>query len=263
MAELGITLVIAFAWMTVGWVVSLLRRDASVVDIGWGLGFVLVAWAIYMRLADGELWARVLLAMVSLWGVRLSIHIARRNLGKGEDYRYRAMREKRPDTFARDSLFTVFYLQAVLMAIVSLPLQWGISRPPSTGALPILGLFVYALGVFFEAVGDWQLARFKADPANKDRVMDRGLWRYTRHPNYFGDFCVWWGIYLIALAAGHWWTIGGPVVMTALLMKYSGAGLLEKTIGKRRPGYAEYIRRTNGFFPGPPRKPVGSVEANQ
>jgi steroid 5-alpha reductase family enzyme len=263
MAELILTLIVVFALMTVGWIISIVRRDASVVDIGWGLGFVLIAWASYLRFAEGELWARLLLGMATVWGLRLAIHVARRNLPKGEDYRYKAMREKGPDTFARDSLFTIFYFQGVLMTVVSLPLQWGISRPPPTAVLAYLGLAIFAVGLFFEAVGDWQLAQFKADPANRNRVMDKGLWRYTRHPNYFGDFCVWWGIYLVALAAGHWWTIVGPLVMTALLMRYSGAGLLEKTIGKRRPGYEEYVERTNGFFPGPPKKPTESTGINQ
>lgn len=254
MAELVTTLVVALGLMTLTWLVSLARSDASVVDISWGLGFFLIGWAIYLRLAEGQLWSTILLAMVTVWGLRLSIHIARRNLGHGEDYRYKKIREKSPQTFGRDSLFKVFYFQGLLMTVVSLPLQWGISRPPIAGVLPILGLALYLVGLFFESVGDWQLAKFKADPANKDRVMDQGLWRYTRHPNYFGDFCVWWGIYLVALAAGHWWTIVGPLVMTGLLMKYSGAGLLEKTIGRRRPGYDEYVARTNGFFPGPPNR---------
>ena len=185
MAELVTTLVVALGLMTLTWLVSLARSDASVVDISWGLGFFLIGWAIYLRLAEGQLWSTILLAMVTVWGLRLSIHIARRNLGHGEDYRYKKMREKSPQTFGRDSLFKVFYFQGLLMTVVSLPLQWGISRPPIAGVLPILGLALYLVGLFFESVGDWQLAKFKADPANKDRVMDQGLWRYTRHPNYF------------------------------------------------------------------------------
>jgi steroid 5-alpha reductase family enzyme len=124
---------------------------------------------------------------------------------------------------------------------------------PLFGILDVTGIGLWIAGLTFETVGDFQLARFKADPANKDKVLDTGLWRYTRHPNYFGDFLVWWGLYLIALAGGGWWTAIGPLVMTALLIRYSGAGLLEKTIGQRRPGYAEYVQRTNAFFPGPPR----------
>ena len=121
------------------------------------------------------------------------------------------------------------------------------------GLLDAAGLLLWATGLFFEAVGDWQLARFKADPANRGQVMDRGLWRYTRHPNYFGDFCIWWGFYLLAASAGAWWSIPGPLLMSLLLLKVSGVSLLEKDIGERRPAYAEYVRRTNAFFPGVPR----------
>jgi steroid 5-alpha reductase family enzyme len=180
-----------------------------------------------------------------------------RNLGKGEDFRYQAMRRKHGDRFFVVSLGTVFGLQALLMWVISLPLQIGIAASdPGVGVSPldVVGTVLWAVGLFFEAVGDWQLARFKADPSNQGKVMDRGLWRYTRHPNYFGDFCVWWGLYLIAAAGGAGWTVVGPILMSALLIRYSGAGLLEKTIGTRRPGYDDYARRTNGFFPGPPRK---------
>lgn len=262
MAELVTTLVVVFGLMTITWIISITRKDASVVDIVWGLGFVLVGWVIYLRFADGEPWASILLGMVTIWGLRLAIHIGRRNLKKGEDYRYKSMRDKRPETFVRDSLFKVFYFQGLLMTLVSLPLQFGISRPPDPGVVPIVGLALYLTGLFFEAGSDWQLTRFKADPTNRGKVMDQGLWRYTRHPNYFGDFCVWWGIYVVSLAAGLWWTIAGPLVMSALLMKYSGAGLLEKTIGRRRPGYEEYVARTNGFFPGP-QKTAEAAKVNQ
>ncbi len=215
---------------------------------------MLIGWAVYLRHADGLIWSKILLGMVTVWGLRLAIHIGRRNLGKGEDYRYQAMRDKGPQTFARDSLFKVFYLQGVLMTAGVVARAVGNQpRAGLGGLLPMFGLGLYLVGLFFESVGDWQLSKFKADPANKGKVMDQGLWRYTRHPNYFGDFCVWWGIYLVALAAGHWWTIVGTLVMSALLMRYSGAGLLEKTIGSRRPGYDEYVARTNGFFPGPPK----------
>ncbi|MEX0947086.1 MAG: DUF1295 domain-containing protein, partial [Acidimicrobiia bacterium] len=161
------------------------------------------------------------------------------------------------DRFFVVSLGTVFGLQGVLMWLVSLPVQAGIAGSDSGETLSLLdaiGITVWLVGIFFESVGDWQLARFKANSANKGQVMDQGLWRLTRHPNYFGDFCVWWGLFFIAIAGGEWWTLVGPLVMTALLMKYSGAGLLEKTIGTRRHGYDEYARRTNAFFPGPPKK---------
>jgi len=147
----------------------------------------------------------------------------------------------------------VFWFQAVLAWVISLPLLGAMFGHQPLGWLDGIGVLLFAVGLLFESVGDWQLSRFKADPANAGKVMDRGLWRYTRHPNYFGDFCVWWGFYLIALSAGAWWSVIAPLIMSALLMKYSGAGLLEKDIGERRPKYADYIRRTNAFFPGPPR----------
>ena len=241
--------------MLITWLVSGLVKDASIVDLVWGLGFVLVAWAVYLRSPLRSNVSLLILILVTVWGLRLSLYLAWRNLGKGEDYRYRAMRAKRGGKFFWVSLGTVYGLQGVLMWIVSLPIQAGVSQPSPDPhpALITLGVAVWAVGLFFETVGDWQLARFKAHPANQGKVMDRGLWRYTRHPNYFGDFCVWWGLYLIALAAGHWWAIIGPLVMSALLMRYSGAGLLEKTIIQRRPGYDDYVRRTNAFFPGPPK----------
>lgn len=236
--------------MLATWLVSLVMRDASIVDIVWGLGFVLVAWiALWTGGADTRSW--VVTAMTSAWGLRLAGYLAWRNLGKGEDFRYQAMRRKYGARFPIVSLFVVFGLQGVLMWVVSLPVQ--ATGGGDIGLLDWLGIGLWALGLFFETTGDLQLAAFKRDPANKGKVLNTGLWRYTRHPNYFGDFCVWWGLYLIALAGGAWWTAVGPIVMTALLMKYSGAGLLEKTISSRRPGYEEYVRTTNTFFPGPPR----------
>jgi steroid 5-alpha reductase family enzyme len=141
------------------------------------------------------------------------------------------------------------------MWIVSLPVQRGVVAPGDLGVLGVVGLAVWVTGLLFETIGDAQLARFKANPDNDDRVMDRGLWRYTRHPNYFGDFLAWWGMLLVAVdgAWALWWTAIGPIVMTVLLVRVSGVGLLEKTIASRRPGYDEYRRRTNAFFPGPPK----------
>jgi steroid 5-alpha reductase family enzyme len=247
---------VALGLMFVTWLLSLRLRDVSIVDVVWGLGFVVIGWITYLLFtpAGDRRWALLVLAMVTAWGLRLSIYIGLRKRGKGEDYRYQAMREKAPTTFPRDSLFRVFLLQAGLMWVVSLPLQAAVAFPlASVGFGLWIGLPLYLLGLFFEAAGDWQLSRFKADPANQGKVMDRGLWRYTRHPNYFGDFCVWWAISIFAFDNGHWWTVLGPIVMTVLLMRVSGAGLLEKTIGQRRPGYDEYAARTNAFFPGPSR----------
>lgn len=249
--------------MLVTWLVSGLVRDASIVDIVWGLGFVLVAWAVLLRFGPAGLRGWLLLLLTTFWGVRLSLYLGWRNIGKGEDFRYRAMRQKHGDGFFWASLGTVFSLQGFLLWLVSLPVQTGVARiqpvhiSPARdriGILAVVGAVLWAIGIFFETVGDYQLARFKADPRSRGRVMDRGLWRYTRHPNYFGDFCVWWGLFLIAADGGHWWTVISPILMSALLIKYSGAGLLERSIVKRRPGYTTYIERTNAFFPGPAKK---------
>lgn len=243
-SALGIAAIMAATWL-----VSLAMEDASIVDIVWGPGFVLVAWIAWFREADDR--SLLVAALVSIWGIRLGAYLAWRNLGKGEDFRYQTMRRRYGPRFGLISLVVVFGLQGVLMWAVSLPVQAAAGE--SLSVIDALGVGLWLIGMVFETVGDLQLAAFKRDPSNSGKVLATGLWRYTRHPNYFGDFCVWWGIYLIALAGGAWWTVIGPAVMTALLMKYSGAGLLEKSIGRRRPGYEEYVRTTNAFFPGPPK----------
>jgi steroid 5-alpha reductase family enzyme len=250
-----ITAVVVLGSMLVLWLISLAVRNASIVDLFWGLGFVVIAWAASLALAgDGGGRRVVLLGLVTLWGLRLTAYLTWRNVGKGEDFRYAAMRERWRGRFAIVSLGTVFLLQGVLMWIVSLPVQAGMLEGGSLGIIAYAGIAVWAIGLAFETVGDLQLARFKADPTNAGRVMDGGLWRYTRHPNYFGDFCVWWGIYLVAVTPATWWTVIGPIVMTFLLLRFSGVALLEKDIGSRRPGYDEYARRTSAFVPWKPRE---------
>lgn len=249
---------VAIAVLMIGtWVVSIRLRNASIVDIVWGAGFVLVAWVSY-ALGDGVAGRKMLLAwMVTLWGGRLAIYLFIRNHGKGEDPRYVAMRKRRGDTFALQSLWVVFGLQGVLMWIVSLPVQVGsvADQPTSLGPVEIVGVILYTVGIYFESTGDFQLSQFKADPANAGQVMDQGLWRYTRHPNYFGDFCVWWGIWIVAAATGVGiYAIVGPIVMTFFLLRVSGVAMLERSITKRRPGYDEYMRKTNAFFPAPPKR---------
>ena len=237
------------------WALSLPLRDVSVADPGWGLGFVLVGW-IAFGLGDGFLGRRVLLAgIVSLWGLRLSGYLLVRKLfERREDHRYTAIRDRFGPRFPLISFVVVFLLQGMLIWTVSLPIQVSATLPDRFGALDWVGVATWAVGVFFEAVGDGQLARFKKDPANAGRVMDRGLWRYTRHPNYFGDFMVWWGIYLVALSTGSaWWTIVAPVVMSTFLIRWSGMALLEKHLS-RRSGYAEYVARTSAFLPRRPRR---------
>ena len=247
------------ALMGAMWVVSLLVRDASIVDIVWGLGFVVVAG---VSLATGDGWStrsQLLFVLVAVWGLRLAGYLAWRNLGHGEDQRYQAMRRHWGERFWWVSFFQVFLLQGVLMWIVSLPVQLAATaaEPTMFGALAYLGVAVWFVGLLFETLGDAQLARFKADPDNAGRVMDVGLWRYTRHPNYFGDFCVWWGLFLVAAeAAPARWGIVGPIIMSVLLLRVSGVALLEKTIVKRRPAYEDYIARTSAFFPRPPKAKV-------
>lgn len=238
------------------WLVSLVIRDASIVDPFWGPAFVIVTWVAYVAADDPGSRGLLVAVLVSIWGVRLGTHLAVRNLGHGEDFRYQAMRRRWGSRFGIVSLATVFLLQGALAWIVSLPVQMAMVDGGRPGWLAAAGVALWALGLFFEAVGDLQLVRFKRDPASRGMVMDRGLWRYTRHPNYFGDFAVWWGHFLVAVAAwGSTWTIVGPIVMSALLLRVSGVALLERSIGNRRPGYAEYAARTNAFFPGP-RKPL-------
>ncbi|MCB2223433.1 MAG: DUF1295 domain-containing protein [Actinobacteria bacterium] len=236
------------------WLASLALRDASIVDIFWGLFFVLVAWTAFLT-ADGLASRRLLLVvLVSVWGSRLAAYLAWRNLGKGEDYRYVAMRERWGAKWWWWSLIQVFGLQAVLAWVVSLPVQAGqVPDGPPLGWMAAAGTAVWLVGLLFEGIGDLQLARFKADPGNAGKVMDAGLWRYTRHPNYFGDFLVWWGIWLIAAESGAWWTAVGPAAMSFLLLRVSGVAMLERTISERRPGYAEYVRRTSAFFPWKPK----------
>jgi len=239
------------------WLLSLARRDASIVDVFWGLGFVGVAW-IAFALGDGTPARKTLVTgATTLFGVRLAGYLAWRNHGAGEDPRYQRMRRHHGDRFGWVSLFSVFGLQGVLLWLVSMPLQVAQVRPgPPLGAFDVLGALLVAVGIAFESIGDLQLARFKSDPANAGRVMDRGLWRYTRHPNYFGDALVWWGLGVMALSVpGGAWTLFSPVLMTVLLLRVSGVKLLERSLAKTKPAYADYVARTSTFFPLPPRRP--------
>lgn len=237
------------------WVVSLVVRNASIVDVVWGCGFVAVAWAVLVT-TDGNGARRALIvAMTTVWGVRLAAYLRWRNHGRGEDFRYRAMRRRHGDRFPLLSLTHVFALQGALMWIVSLPIQLGLAADAGgPGVLSWIGLGVWSVGFVFESVGDLQLARFRRTRTSDDEVMDRGLWRYTRHPNYFGDACVWWGIALVAAETGVG-AIGvvGAVVMTVLLLRYSGVPILERSLRRRRPAYAAYAERTSAFVPRPPR----------
>lgn len=233
------------------WALSLRLRDSSIVDLAWGPAFALVFWS---TLAVQGASPRGLLvgALLSAWATRLAGYLAWRNLGHGEDRRYTFMRSKFGQSWWWRSLFIVFGLQAALVWVVSWPVR-AVAAAPFTGwsAVDLVATLLVLTGLAFETVGDVQLARFKK--TNPGQIMNRGLWRYTRHPNYFGDFLVWWGFGVFALVVGEWMTLLGPVVMSVLLLRVSGKALLEKTM-KKRPGYAEYLATTSGFFPWFPSK---------
>ncbi len=261
LGQLLLTSAVAAVGLVLGvWLLSLRVHDASIIDIFWGLGFVLIGWLCF-GLGDGSPGRRLALAMMAtLWGLRLAIHIGRRNHGRAEDFRYARLRERDGGRFWLTSLYRIYLVQAGLMWIVALPLAAGSSGGAGgdLGRLDGIGVAVWVVGLAFEAIGDLQLARFKADPGSSGRVMDRGLWRYTRHPNYFGDVVAWWGIGIVALGAGGaWWALVGPAVNTLILGRLTGKPLLESTIADRRPGYADYVERTSGFVPRPPRRPSG------
>jgi steroid 5-alpha reductase family enzyme len=246
---------LAIACLMVGtWLLSLALRNASIVDIAWGAGFVVVAWTVRLTAHGNVARQNLLTTLVTIWGLRLAVYLFWRNHGKGEDFRYRAMRKQWGAKFPLVSLVTVFALQGTLMWIVSLGVQTAQARHTAIGALAYIGIAVWLLGLFFEVVGDAQLARFKANPDNAGKVMDGGLWRYTRHPNYFGDATMWWGIALIALETG----IGalgilGAAVMSFFLVRISGVAMLERSLAKRKPDYAAYMQRTSAFIPRPPK----------
>ena len=247
-----------FAWSgaslllvaAVFWLISLIRNDVSIVDSLWSLMFLLVTLVYVSLVDDGGPRANLIVALVALWAIRLSVYITWRNHGQPEDYRYQEIRANNEPFFRYKSLYIVFVLQAVLAWVISMPLAAAISGQSAIGFLDYAGVALFAVGLTFEALGDFQLSRFRRDPANAGKVLDTGLWRFSRHPNYFGNFTLWWGFYLVALSAGGWWTVISPLLMSILLLKVSGVALLEKDISVRRPQYENYILHTNAFFPG-------------
>lgn len=251
---LGLVSTLGLATLT--WMISVLKRDVSIVDGVWAL-MLLTAATVYATGAEPYTGRTALiLTLVALWAVRLSSHIIHRNWSEPEDWRYRDIRQKYEPNFALKSLGLIFWFQAGLAWIISMPLWPALSVPVDGGAWDVLAVTVWTVGMIFEGVGDWQLSRFNADPANHDKLMDRGLWRYTRHPNYFGECLIWWGFFLFALPAGAWWTVAGPLLLTYMLLKFSGVTLVEQTIVERRPAYRGYISRTNAFIPGPLKQPM-------
>ncbi|MCE5292492.1 MAG: DUF1295 domain-containing protein [Nocardiaceae bacterium] len=234
-------------------------RRHNVVDVAWGLAFAAIAVNSAVLGAGDPARKWMIAVLVTAWGFRLAVHLAVRSLGQGEDPRYEAFLAKSRGSRRVGVITRVYLLQGVLIWVISLPVQLSATLSREMPAWAMLGVALWLVGLGFEAVGDAQLRAFKLDPDNQGRVIDSGLWRYTRHPNYFGDACVWWGLYLVALTAGPivLVTVFSPIVMTTLLVRVSGKALLERHLADR-PGYAEYVRHTSGFLPWPPRQATTS-----
>ncbi|HMT45257.1 MAG TPA: DUF1295 domain-containing protein [Chakrabartia sp.] len=251
---------LAIALMLILWVVSIRIRDVSYIDAFWAWGMVLLTAATFWLTPGGHGPRKLLiLALVSLWGLRLGTHLFIRWRKSGVDPRYAKilgnLMEKKGWSFGKAALIQVFAMQGPLLFIVCLPAQAGqVPDGPELGLLSAIGAAVALTGILLETVGDAQLNAFRANPANRGQVLQTGLWRYTRHPNYFGDTCLWWGIWLIALEAGMGWTVIGPALLTWLLTRLSGVPMLERALTKSRPGYADYVARTSAFFPWPPKR---------
>ena len=261
MPDLVLTLAVALAAAIIPfvtlWLVSLKLKDASIVDVYWGPGFIVVCAATFLVGGQGTA-ALVILIAVALWGARLGLHIGIRKLGEGEeDARYQAMRRTWKGNFAWESLKWVFLLQAVMQFVVALPVSIGATTAGDAhNWLFHVGLAVFLAGLIVEAVADWQLTQFKKRRTSHEEVCDVGLWSWSRHPNYFGETVLWWGLYGMGLGAGApWWTFIGPATITFLLLRVSGVTLLERGLKKRKPAYAEYARRTSAFIPWPPKRP--------
>ena len=241
------------------WLVSLRIRDVSFVDSWWALGMVVLACASFFNTGAPNPRKILLLVLCSAWGLRLGFYLLWRWRKNGADRRYQTILAKaqseRGMSFARAALLLVFALQAPLQFVVALPVQLGQIGDGTIGPLSFAGGALAVVGILFEMIGDWQLVRFKSDAANRERVLDSGLWRFTRHPNYFGDCCVWWGLYLIAAESGvGMWTLPGPVLLTFLLTRWSGMPTIEGRLRRKKPGYEDYVRRTPAFVPWLPKR---------
>lgn len=251
----GLIPVLSFFALT--WVISVFLKNASIVDIIWGPGFVLIAWFFFLQTGPTTSRETLVLALITLWGIRLAIYLFWRNSGKDEDYRYRDFRNHYgPKRYWWVSFFQVFMLQGLLVWIISAPLLavMYFSTHNSFNWIDWIALFFWITGFSFEAGGDLQMARFKANPENKGKVLQTGFWKYTRHPNYFGDAMVWWGFALFSIAAGSFLPVLSVVLMTWLLLRVSGVSLLEKTLKHKKPGYIEYVKKTSSFIPWFPKK---------
>lgn len=248
----AINLAAVAGFMSAGWLISLLLKNAAIADALWGLGFVLVAWLTFFQ-ADGFFQRKLLLALlVTIWGLRLFLHIAARSRGKGEDPRYASWRAQYGQRFWLVSLYKVFLIQALFLWVIAIGVQYGqvAETPARLTWLDAAGLGLWLAGIIIESVADYQLKRFLENPENRGRVMNRGLWRYSRHPNYFGESLVWWGIFVIVVSAPWGFlTIVSPVVITYTLLRLTGVTLMEQTEFSDNPEYQAYIRRTSAFVP--------------
>ncbi|MCW8851927.1 MAG: DUF1295 domain-containing protein [Gammaproteobacteria bacterium] len=249
------TLVVLFIIAFALWIVSRIKHDVGIVDSFWSL-LILAAGMCFLFFSDARITERhtIITIMLAAWAIRLAVHITWRNWGQEEDSRYQEIRKNNQPNFEFKSLYIVFLLQAFLALIVALPLMSIFSSETAINRLDYLAFALWTFGMLFEAVSDMQLARFKASEKNRGKVLNTGLWRYSRHPNYFGEFCIWWAFFLFAVASGYWWSIVSPLLMSILLLKVSGVSLLESTISERRPEYADYRKSTNAFFPWFPKK---------
>jgi len=242
--------------MTTLWLVSILLKNVSIVDMFWGMGFVLLN-TFYFINTEATPAKMILLFLVAIWGIRLSFYLALRNIGKPEDFRYQEFRKKYGENnYWWISFFQTFLLQGLLMWIISMPLL-GVnlySTAQTLNYIDYAGVLAWIIGFIFESGGDMQLARFKKNKANSGKVLKTGLWHYTRHPNYFGDSAVWWGFGLFCLSTGSYWLISGSVIMTLLILKVSGVVLLEKSLKDKKPEYIDYMHNTSPFIPWFPKK---------
>lgn len=244
-----ITLIPMFIVGGIFWLISVLKKDVSIVDSLWPLFFIIAALATFNYQTVTSDRAVLVLLLVVIWGVRLSIYITLRHWGHEEDHRYQTIRNNNQPGFSLKSLYLIFSFQALVAWVVALPLFYSISSVAPLNVLDGLAALLWLVGMLFESVSDYQLYQFKKNPGNKGNILTQGLWKYSRHPNYFGECLVWWGFFVFALSDHAYLTIISPLLMTFLLLKFSGVSLLEKTM-KTRPGYESYIQHTNAFIPG-------------
>lgn len=247
MNEFLVAILVIFISANIGFAVSLIKKRNDVADIFWGIGFIAVAWTSFIFAQSFNLRGLIVNLLVTIWGLRLALHIGLRNRGKGEDFRYKAWREQWGNTFYWRSYLQVFILQGFFLFLISLPIIFVNTRFAEFNVFDVLGLIIWSIGFLFEAIGDYQLLQFTKNPANKGKIIQTGLWKYTRHPNYFGEVVLWWGIFCFALPSGFW-TILSPLTISFLILYVSGIPMLEKKY-ENNPEFAAYKKRTSAFFP--------------